>query len=213
MSNHRSSTKRRRRTGRTRAIISLGAVAVLATGMSVKGTFAFWSDSATATTGSFSSGTLDITLNNLLAGPGGTTNIPALTLSLMVPGESVSASFPIANNGTVGLNYTISGSAIGDLAPFMQFTVTSGTANTATGTAAAGNRAGTCSGPALVTNATLTSATQVLMSTPRNLTPAGATKTENICVMARLNPDADDTAQTKTMSSASLVFNAKQVGA
>lgn len=189
--------------------MSLGAVAVLATGLSVKGTFAFWTDSATMQTGSFSSGTLDITLGGQLVGNGGTWNNTAFAVATMMPGESQAVSFAVANNGTVGLTYTVSGTAAGALAPSMQFSVYPGTASN-TGTAAAGNRTGTCTGTALATNQVLSAVSTTLVGTARALAaPAG---TENICVIARFNSAAGNNTQGQTMT-ASLVFDAKQVGA
>lgn len=210
MSSHRTPT-RRRRTGRGRAVLSLGAIGFLALGFGAQGTFAFWTDDASLTTGTFSSGTLDITLNGQLAGAannGGSTSLPSFALTNLVPGESQAVSFPVANNGNVGLTYTISGTATGALAPGMQFTVSTGTA-TNNGTAANGNRAGTCQNANLATNQTLTATASTLVATARPLT-VGAS--ENICVIAKLDPNADNSLQNKTMT-ANLTFNAKQVGA
>lgn len=199
---------------RTRALMSLGAVAFLALGFGAQGTFAFWTDSATVTTGSFSSGTLDITLNGALAGAannGGTTTLPSFALTDMVPGESQAVTVPVANQGSVGLTYTISGTATGTLAPAMQFSVFAGTANAQTGTAANGNRTGSCSGTALANNQTYSAtAATVVGAANQRLLAAGAS--ENICVVATLPGAVDNTFQGKTMT-ASLVFNSKQVGA
>lgn len=197
--------------GRTRALMSLGAVAFLALGLGAQGTFAFWTDSATVTTGSFTSGTLDITLDGKLSGAaneGGTTTLPDFTLSAMVPGESQAVSFPVANAGSVGLTYLVNGSATGALAPEMQFTVATGTATNG-GTAAAGTRNGTCSGANLATNQVLNGAASPVVATPRALAPSAS---ESICVIARLNTAAVNSAQGKTMN-ASLIFSSKQVGA
>ncbi|MDE0778624.1 MAG: TasA family protein [Nocardioides sp.] len=211
MSSHRRTRTRRPRSGRLRAVASLGAVGFLALGLGAQGTFAFWTDQATVTTGSFSSGTLDITLNGQLAGAannGGTTTLPSFALSNMVPGESQAIAFPVANNGSVGLTYTVNGSATGALAPGMQFTVATGNAGN-TGTAANGNRTGTCSGGNLATNQVLNGTSSTVVGTARSLA-VGAQ--ESICVIARLDPQADNGLQGKTMT-ASLIFNAKQVGA
>jgi hypothetical protein len=215
MSNHRTETPRPRRSGRTRALLSLAAVAVLATGMSVKGTFAFWTDSATATVGSFSSGTLDITVNGQLAGlvnNGGTTTIAALTLATMVPGESFAAAFPIANNGSVGLTYTLTGTGSGGLAVTsgVQYSVTFGATAANTGTAAAGNRAGGCGGTASTdANTTLLTATASTFATNRALAVGGS---DTVCVVARLNSNAPNTLQGLS-GSAAFLFDSKQVGA
>jgi hypothetical protein len=214
---HPAPTSRRRRrrvSGRTRALVSLAAVAVLATGLSVKGTFAFWTDSATLQTGAFSSGSLDITLNGALTGPGGTTSLttPVFALSGMVPGESIAGFFPLANAGTVGLTWTASGTATGTGAPYYTFQLFSGaSAGTNTGTAANGNRSGACTGGAsLGAPQTLSATSAPLSATARAL--VASTGTENVCVIALLPTTADNTAQGKTVT-ASVVFDAKQVGA
>ena len=199
----------RRGSGRARALMSLAAVAVLATGVSVKGTFAFWTDSATLQTGSFSSGTLDVTLGGQLTGQGGTWSPAGFSLTNLVPGESQAFSFAVANAGTVGLTYTVSGTATGGLAPSMQFSIHPGTASNS-GTAAAGNRTGSCTGAALATNVVLSGTATTLVGTPRSL--AAGSGTENICVIARLDPAANNSAQGLTMS-ANLVFDSRSVGA
>lgn len=202
---------RRRTSGRARAVLTLGAVGALALGLGAQGTFAFWTDSGTVTTGSLDSGTLDITLNGALAGAannGGSTTLSALTLSNMVPGESIAVAFPVANAGTAALTYTVAGSATGLLAPSMQYSLYPGTASN-TGTAAANNRAGACTGTAIVTSQVLTGSSAPVIATPRSLAAAAS---ESICVIAKLDTAADNTTQSKT-TTASLVFNAKQVGA
>lgn len=203
MSTHRADSTRRRRSrsGRARALLSLGAVGVLATGLSVKGTFAFWTDAATVRTGSFQSGNLDITLDGGLTGQGGTTTISALSLSNMVPGESVAANVAVANAGSVGLTYTIVGTASGELASGMQLSVF-------TGTASATSRTMTCSGTQVGSTTTL-SAAAATFGAARSLASSG---TETLCVRAELPLSADNSLQGTTMT-ASLVFDAKQVGA
>ena len=215
MSNHRRAAvaRKTRRSGRARALLSLAAVAVLATGMSVKGTFAFWTDSATANTGGFTSGTLDITVNGQLAGQannGGNTTVASLNLTNMVPGESVAASFPLTNAGNVPLTYNGVGTGAGGLAVAngLQYSITFGATATNTGTAASGNRAGSC-GTGTATTLPMTAATPYTFATNRALA-AGATDT--VCIVARLNPAAGNGLQ-GLAGSAAFVFDSKQVGA
>lgn len=215
MSTHRAATPRRRRTGRTRAILSLGAVAVLATGMSVKGTFAFWTDAASANAGGFTSGTLDITVNGQLAGQpnnGGTTTIASLTLGNMTPGESVAAAFPVKNEGTIPLVYTLTGTGSGGLAVAngLQYSVTFGATPSNTGTAAGGNRAGSCGATASTdANTQLLTATPTTFATNR---PLAVGATDTVCVVARLNTNAPNNLQGLS-GNASFLFDSKQVGA
>lgn len=214
MSSHRKRSSRRSGSGRVRAMLGLGTVAFLALGFGAQGTFAFWTDQATVQSGTFKAGTLDITLNGALQGQGGSTSFGALSLTNMVPGESVSAFFPVANNGSVPLTYTVNGSATGGLAPGMQFSVFSGTAAPNTGSTTNGNRAGTCNGTPIpgAQNVVLNSATSSVVSQARTLAATGAPASENICVIARLDPNAGNGLQDATMT-ATLIFNAKQVGA
>ena len=207
MTTHRSS--RRRISGRARALVSLGAVAALATGLSVQGTFAFWTDSATLSTGSFTAGSLDLTVNGQLTGLGGTTTVTGTGLGAMVPGESQSASFPVANAGSVPLTWVASGTAAGTGAGVWSFQLFLGNAAN-TGTAAAGNRTGTCSGTALAASSQVLGATSAAMSATARTLAAGASET--VCLVATLPGAADNTAQTKSVTP-SIVFDAKQVGA
>lgn len=209
---HRADRQPRRR-GRTAVAVAalLGAVLVL---MGGQGTFAFWTDNANVSTGNFSSGTLDITLNGQLKGPtgaGGTTPVAALSLANMVPGESVAATFPIANEGTVPLAYSVTGTGAGELAVVngLQYAVVPGTASN-TGSAAAGNRSGSCNGSVTSDGSTtlLTGTPSPLLTPARTLT-AGSTAT--ICVVVRLHSDAPNSMQGKS-GTALLRFNATQVG-
>ncbi len=208
-------TPRRRRSGRTRALIALAAVVVLATGLSVRGTFAFWTDSATVQGGTFSSGTLDITLDGNLAGAannGGTWTNTSFALTTMLPGESIAMSFPLRNVGTVPVTYNLVGTGSGGLAATngLQYSVAFGVNSANSGTVAAGNRAGTCGGTASTdANTTLLTAGGHTYVSNRALA-AGAQET--VCVVARLNSNAPNSLQNLN-GSASFLFDAKQVGA
>lgn len=217
MSTHRLDAPAPRGRGRGRAVLSLAVLAFLATGIGVKGTFASWTDAATMQTGSFSSGTLDITLNGNLVGPG-TTNNPGtwvnstFTLTNLVPGESHAQSFPVRNNGTAGLKYNVGGTATGGLAVAtgMQYAVYFGSTASNTGTEAAGNRVGACGGttPTDATGVTLTG-TSASLAADRNL---AAGVSETVCIVARLNSTAGNALQGQT-TTASMVFNARQLTA
>lgn len=210
MSSHRA-TRRRTRSGRTRALISLGAVAALCTGLSVKGTFAFWTDSATATTGTFTAGTLDLKVDGKLGGTGGTTAVTTLTADNLVPGESIAATFPVENAGSVPLTYNLTATGAGGLAVTngLQYSLTFGvTADNAV--LANGLRNGRCGGVQ-----STDAGTQVLTSTPRSYAtnrPLGAGTSETVCVVVRLNSAAGNGLQ-GLQGTAAFVFDAKQVGA
>ena len=193
-------------------MLSLGIVA----GLGAVGTLAYWSDEATITTGSFSSGTLDVTLNDVLAGAannGGTTSDTGFALSDMIPGESVARTVKVGNAGSIGLTYTAEAFNSGDLASGLRWTVVAGSTASNFGTAAAGNRTGACSsGTTTATNETLgTSAgAATTVVTPERAIDVGAF--ENVCVIARLDSGAANSLQ-GTSASATLTFNGTQLGA
>lgn len=210
MTGHHRAAKR---PGGPRRVLSalmavLGAVVLLG---SVQGTFAFWSDEASMSTGSLTAGTLDVTLDGNLAGranDGGTWTQTTFALDAMLPGESRATSFAVRNAGTSGLTYAVAGSATGALAPALRFSVYAGGAAANTGTAAAGNRAGSCAGAAVATDVTLAAASAVLTATRRTLA-SGAS--EQVCVIARLTLDAANGMQGAT-ATATFAFNGRQVG-
>src|SRR5688500_795356 len=100
-----SPTHRRRRNGRTRALLSLG----LLFGITQVGTLASWTDSATVVSEPFSRGTLDLQVGvraaAQLALHGGSWAHANRALPLMAPGESVAKALTVGNGGTVALTY------------------------------------------------------------------------------------------------------------
>jgi hypothetical protein len=220
MSTHRSETdaaprRERRGRGRRRAALALTGVALVTTGASVEGTFAAFTDSATMSTGTFSTGTLDVTLNGMLGGPGGTWANNSFTIANLVPGESVAVSFPVGSAGTAPLKYTVRATGSGGLAVAngLQYAVYFGNASnvaTNTGTAAASNRTGACGGTT-PTDATATNVTSTPVTFPGERTLA-AGASETVCIVARLNSQAGNGLQGQT-STASFVFDARQVNA
>lgn len=188
---------------RTRAVLSLGIVL----GLTSVSTLAYWTDSATMTTGQIQSGTLDLQLNGNLPGQNGTWNNTALSMANMVPGESVAVTVPVQRAaGTIGFTYTAKATAAGDLAPSLTWTVTAGSAGTPA-TNANGIRTNTCGGTQLWTG-TLSGTESNVIATARTL--ADATMSENVCIRAALPTGTTAAAMGKT-ASASFVFNATQL--
>lgn len=200
---------------RVRALLSLGVVL----GVGAVTTAAYFSDEATLGAGSFQTGTLDLTLDQGVITPnltvdalGGSVVKASLGISAMLPGESVAAHVLVRNDADAGFTYKANG-ALGDstfptAAPVrLTFAVHAGTASNS-GTAAAGNRSGSCSGTLLYGPAVLTSTAVDVIGTARSLTSG---QSENVCVVVRLDPLADNTYQGKT-ATASFVFRATQVG-
>jgi predicted ribosomally synthesized peptide with SipW-like signal peptide len=207
MASHRGGrgTRRPRRRGRIRALLTLGA----ALGLGAVGTLAYWSDQATLSTGPISSGILDLTLDGSLPGQGGTYTQSSFALSNMIPGESVASAVTVANGGSVTLLYTATATAAGGLASGLTFQVYAGGTATNTGTATAGNRAGTCTGTSTFGPAVLTGVAQSVIATPRQLASSAS---ESVCVVAALPTTANNSLQ-GTSATATVVFDAKQLGA
>ena len=192
-----------RRSIRVRAFLSLGILL----GFSSVNTLAFWTDSATMTTGTITSGSLDLQLNGNLAGQGGTWTNSAFTFSNMIPGESFAVTVPVQRAaGTAPFTYTATGTSTGGLASHLRWAVHAGTANTAV-TSANGVRTQTCGGTALPTGVTLGGSATSVISTARSLT--GSTYSENICIQVSLPATATNAAQLQN-ATASFTFNAVQ---
>lgn len=212
MSDHRAPRETVKRRVPVRALLSLGIVL----GLGATGTLAYFTDEATLTTGSFTSGKLDLTLDqgssSTTVGQGGTYAKTALGIAAMIPGESVAADVSVKNNAGVAFTYKASakldaGSTFPTSSPKLTFAVYPGTASN-TGTQAAGNRAGSCTGTALFAAAGLTTTAQDVISTARSLATDAS---ESICVRVALATDADNTYQDKS-ATATFVFRAAQLG-
>jgi predicted ribosomally synthesized peptide with SipW-like signal peptide len=204
MTSHRGPARRPKH-GRIRALLTLGA----ALGLGAVGTFAYWSDQATLATGPISSGTLDLTLDGNLSGQGGTYTQTSFALANMIPGESVASAVTVANGGSVTLRYTATATAAGGLAAGLTFEVFTGGTATNTGTEAAGNRAGSCTGSSSFGPAVLTGVAQTVIGAPRQLSSSSS---DSVCVVATLPTTAGNSLQ-ETTATATLLFDAKQLGA
>jgi predicted ribosomally synthesized peptide with SipW-like signal peptide len=89
---------------RARAIMSIGIVL----GLGAVGTLAAWSDTATATSGVFTTGRIDIKVGNPAVDNNPAPFSTALTNTAIIPGNVVSAPLLVSNSGTVPFNYTLS---------------------------------------------------------------------------------------------------------
>jgi predicted ribosomally synthesized peptide with SipW-like signal peptide len=134
------------RSARVRAALSLGVV----TAVGATGTFAYWTDSVAVTGTTFTSGRIDLQVNNADS----VSSYTALNITNMVPGNSVAATLTVKNIGTVPLKYTGTSTATTALGGALTIRVTNGTvtgsapAQTCTGTALTGS--GTAFGGSLV---------------------------------------------------------------
>ncbi|MBM4514492.1 hypothetical protein GS438_17995 [Rhodococcus hoagii] len=101
------------------------------------GTLAAWSDTATATSGVFSTGSINLKLNGDDGNPTAY-SFATLTKTNMLPNASVAATLPVQNTGTVPFSYAMYAAATSSpLAPYLKVTVSTGTSN---GTVCSGAR-------------------------------------------------------------------------
>ncbi|MEV0948904.1 SipW-dependent-type signal peptide-containing protein [Rhodococcus sp. NPDC049939] len=173
-----------------RAIASLGIVF----GLGAIGTLAAWSDTATATSGVFSTGSIDMQLADEQGNPDAYA-FATLTKEGMIPGDSVAAVLPVQNTGTTPFNYTMSAAASSsELADHMMVKVTTGTSD-----------GEVCSGDPLAADQFLLSGDSVdVLSEPRTLA-VGAS--EDLCIEMSVGPDAPNSVQDMSVEAA-LNFNA-----
>lgn len=180
----RAPHRARRRLGsmQVRLLLCLGVFA-LPTGV---GTMAYWTDTATIASGPIQSGTLDLTVGTTaenstnLAGQGGTYEYSQLTIANLVPGESIARPFAVHNAGTVGFSYNGSISTLNNnlvaTDSGLRVQIHADSTPSETGTEAAGNRSGTCSGVA-VSNQLVSMSTNTASIHPTNQVLApGATR-------------------------------------
>ncbi|QSE93290.1 hypothetical protein JWS13_34210 [Rhodococcus pseudokoreensis] len=184
---------------RVRAVLSLGILL----GLGAVGTLAVWSDDATATSGTFTTGTIDIRANAVDSYTFGT-----LALANMLPGESVAQPLVVNNVGTAALKYTMSATTpAGSPALASQLTVSvynGGSAGNATGN---GMRTGTCSGGALLGQSALAAGGPAPVITAPQ-TVAGLNGAQNLCFVAALAPTAPVAVQSQSVGSATFTFSA-----
>ncbi|SDS29087.1 SipW-dependent-type signal peptide-containing protein [Microlunatus soli] len=206
-----SAQPRRRSSGKVRALLSLGMLL----GITQVGTLAAWSDSATVSAGSFETGTLDLTVGeksaDQLAGQGGSWQHADLSLSDMAPGESVARMLTVGNGGSIALSYngTVrTGQSLAGADGLVVSVVEDATAATNTGTQAAANRQGSCTGGSATSVAgdAIGTDPRTIHSTAVDLAP-DASKT--YCVIVKLSADAPNAMQSKS-STVTVDFNAEQ---
>ncbi|RVW00080.1 SipW-dependent-type signal peptide-containing protein [Rhodococcus spongiicola] len=168
--------------GRPRALASLGIVL----GLGAVATSAAWSDTATATSGVFSTGSIDLQIDGQDGNPDAYA-FTAWSKSGLYPGERSSAKLPVQNTGTTPLSYTITASASSsDLAPYMVYVLKDGEPNGESGNRCSGNDLGPVTWMEK-------GGTTDAFDAPRTLAPG---ESEYVCFQIRLHPDAADTADT-----------------
>lgn len=156
-----------------RILLSGGTVV----GVGVMGTLAVWSDSAAVSGTTFSTGTIDLQVNNLDTVTGYTT----MNISTLVPGNSTAGVLTVKNNGTAPFKYYVDATASNadtkGLGAALVVKVTGDATTTGSSPAV------TCAGTALANTGTAFAANLISSTAPR-LLAAGATET--LCFQATL---------------------------
>lgn len=179
--------------GRTRALLCLAAIAALAVGTST----AHWTDDVEVSGAAFTSGTLDLVVNDADPYTGAT----ELGISQMVPGNTSAHLLTVKNAGTVPAKYTLTGGLTGAGAALyaaegargLRLTIRLG------GTVSGTGSARTCTGGTEVhslTALTATTTTSILGKRPSTSLAPGASET--LCFEVRFASDAPDSLQGKS---------------
>jgi len=159
-----------------------------------QGTFAYWTDSDAVNGSNFSAGKLDLTVDAAQGNPTAYAKTD-LTLSAMVPGESVSSNLVLRNAGDADFTWTASASTGGALGPALRVELYTGGAVPADDPTYP--REETCSGTLLST------------TTATRLNVAGAA--QNLCVKVSLPSTTGDAFQGASTGSVTITLNATQV--
>ncbi|MFZ2177726.1 MAG: SipW-dependent-type signal peptide-containing protein [Rhodococcus sp. (in: high G+C Gram-positive bacteria)] len=187
---------------RVRAILALGIVL----GLGAVGTLALWSNSAVATSGVFSTGTIDLRVNEV--DTYSFTGTSGLTMTNMLPGESRAATLQVQNKlSTLPVTYSMAaGTAAGSplLADYIQLRVF-GSASP-TNAASGGLNTGSCSGAQIASAALRAGASVPVITAPQPL--VAATGTQDLCFVAALAANAPLSVQSQTLATITLTFNA-----
>ena len=179
------------RSDRVRAVLSLGIVL----GFGSVGTLAAWTDDATASGATFSSGTIDLIV-------GGAANdafdFSAMGVTNMVPGSTEAQTITVNNNGSATFKYTVTSAATnGDtkaLRDALTWRIT-------TGTASGADLSRVCSGTLVISGTGINGS---LISTGRQVL---TTATETLCFEVTLPTNALTALQGAT-TTAILTFTA-----
>jgi len=205
--------------GRTRALMATGILF----GLGATATYAYWSDQGTVTAGPITSGTLDMTARDSaggsdnLQGAGSNWNYTAFSISDLIPSESMSKTLVVRNSGNAPfrINATVASSNnnLTSGSNGLQVIIfDNSTAAAQTGTQAAGNRGGTCTGGSQVYSgyvSTTPSANLYTVATSPQLPNNGDTR--SYCVRAILDSTAPNALQTKS-TNVVITLSAAQLG-
>ncbi|WP_371831604.1 SipW-dependent-type signal peptide-containing protein [Rhodococcoides fascians] len=181
---------------RVRALLSLGMVL----GLGAVGTLAVWSTSATATSGEFAIGSVDIRLD----GSEGPVTQPyefALAPTSLLPGNSTAAVIAVQNRGSLPFRYGVSVVGSGSLSSVLTVSAMP------SGSVFTNGSNKTCTGGTAQT-AVVPSASSAVMVPNASVGPVAATTgNANLCIQATLSSGAATNLQ-GTQANLTLLFTA-----
>ena len=132
------------RSDRVRALLSFGIVL----GLGSVGTLAYWTDDATASGATFTSGTIDLIVG---AAVNDAFDFSAMGVTNMVPGSTEAQTITVNNNGTAPFKYTVTSAATNTGAPNLPGALTW---RMTTGTASGTDLSRLCTGGTVVNTGT-----------------------------------------------------------
>lgn len=185
--------------GRTRALLSLGSVAMLG----AVGTSAYWTDTVSIAGGRIAAGTMDLQLAQTTAGPWGAVgsgtayDASYLTVSNLAPAEAYA--FPIAVRNVGDADFTYSATVTQGASPAWGFTSSAITVQLFAGAPDTTDTTypiqQSCAGSPLAAAATVTQGSAAVIAPARRLN-AGAVDGQ-LCVLIAMIPSADNANQGK----------------
>ncbi len=190
----RGTVARENGSGRRKVWLGIAAAGV-ATALLIggQGTFAFWTDSATVTSGTISSGTLDLKVDNAQGNPTAYAKT-TLAMSAMLPGESVAVNIAVTNAGDAPFTWVPTVTKGGDLGGALQVDLYRGATVDATSP-----RKQVCKDGTMLTSGQTVS------------TLAKGDSAQNLCVQVTLPTSVGNGLQGKAAESVTIALAAKQV--
>ncbi len=170
------------RSTRVRAVLSVGIVL----GLGTVGTLAAWSATTTTTSGTFTTGNVDLWLNDVNATQTAPLSVPLG--SALLPGQTAAVRIAVQSRGNVAATYTTRVRGSGNAGTAVQLTVVPGGAISGS----------TCAGTPAVTDRVLTGTDAAILGTRGPL--AAGSGSEVLCLQFRLPAAAANTTQAATGS-------------
>ncbi|MFF1555572.1 SipW-dependent-type signal peptide-containing protein [Rhodococcus erythropolis] len=174
---------------RGRVVLSFGMIV----GLGAVGTLAAWSDTSTATSGTFTTGAIDLQINGSQGRPTAYT-FSALNsaAAALLPGRSAAAALTVQNRQNLAFTYTMNVSGSGTIGPGLILSVF----EKSTPTAGAGST--TCVGGTQIAAVNLSTAAQPIGSAPRPVGTGPTTRDDVLCIQLTLPATAPNTVQGAT---------------